>query len=69
MLRMYFPQVWNNLSGEAIERNIYGSYAMRKFMRPGYFKEDVPDAARCRSSGICLKSTIYRKSCSGRRKS
>jgi IS5 family transposase len=45
MLRMYFLQVWYNPADEALEKNIYGSYAMRKFMRLDYFKEDVPDAA------------------------
>jgi IS5 family transposase len=45
MLRMYFPRVWFNLADESLEENIYGSYAMRKFMRLDYFKEDVPDAA------------------------
>jgi IS5 family transposase len=44
MLRMYFLQVWYNPAGESLERRIYGSYAMRKFMRLDYFKEDVPDA-------------------------
>jgi IS5 family transposase len=44
MPRMYFPQVWFYLADESIEENIYGSYAMRKFMRPDYFKEDVLDA-------------------------
>jgi IS5 family transposase len=45
MLRMYFLQVWYKLAEESLERHIYGSYAMRKFMRPDYFKEDAPDAA------------------------
>jgi IS5 family transposase len=45
MPRMYLPRVWFNLADESFEKNIYGSYAMRKFMRPDYFKEDVPDAA------------------------
>jgi IS5 family transposase len=44
MLRMYFLQVWYNPADEAFERHIYGSYAVRNFMRPDYFKEDMPDA-------------------------
>jgi IS5 family transposase len=44
MLRMYFLQVWFNLADEALEENIYDSYAMRKFMKLDYFKEGVPDA-------------------------
>jgi IS5 family transposase len=45
MLRMYFPQVWFNSADESLEENIYGSCAMRKFMRLDYSREDVPDAA------------------------
>jgi IS5 family transposase len=45
MPRMYFPQVWFNLADESLEENIYGNCAMKKFMRPDYFKADVPDAA------------------------
>jgi IS5 family transposase len=41
---MYFLQVWFNLADESLEENIYDSYAMRKFMRLDYLKEDVPDA-------------------------
>jgi IS5 family transposase len=44
MLRMYFLQVWYKLADESLEWHIYDSYAMRKFMRLDYFKEDVPDA-------------------------
>jgi IS5 family transposase len=44
MLRMYFLQVRFNLADESLEANIYDSYAMRKFMRPDYSREDVPDA-------------------------
>jgi IS5 family transposase len=45
MLRMYFPKVRFNPADESLEKNIYGSRAMRKFMRPDYSREDVPDAA------------------------
>jgi IS5 family transposase len=45
ILRMYFLQVWINLADESLEENIYDSYAMMKFMRLDYFKEDVPGAA------------------------
>jgi IS5 family transposase len=41
---MYFLQVWYNPAGESLEENIYGSYAMGKFMRLDYFNEDMPDA-------------------------
>jgi IS5 family transposase len=44
MLRMYFLQLWINLAEESLEENIYGSCAVRKFMRPDYFREDAPDA-------------------------
>jgi IS5 family transposase len=45
MLRMYFPQVRFNSADVSLEENIYGSYAMRKFMRLDYFREDASDAA------------------------
>jgi IS5 family transposase len=44
MLRMYFLQIWFNPADEAFKENIYDSYAMRKFMKPDYFGETVPDA-------------------------
>jgi IS5 family transposase len=44
MLRMYFLQVWFNLADEALEENIYDSYAMRKFMRLDYYEGGAPDA-------------------------
>jgi IS5 family transposase len=40
---MYFPRVRFNLADESLEENSYDSYAMRKFMRPDYSREDVPD--------------------------
>jgi IS5 family transposase len=44
MLRMYFLQVWFNLSDEAVEDGIYDSYAMRTFMGLDFTVEQVPDA-------------------------
>jgi IS5 family transposase len=41
---MYFPRVRFNSADESTVENIYDSYAMKKFMRLDYFKEDVPDA-------------------------
>ena len=45
MLRMYLLQVWFNLADEAVEEQIYGSYAMRKFMGIDFTGEGAPDAA------------------------
>jgi IS5 family transposase len=45
MLRMYLPRVWFSLADEAVEEQIYGSYAMRKFMGIDFTEEGVPDAA------------------------
>lgn len=44
MLRMYFLQIWFNLSDEATEDAIYDSYAMRAFMKIDFMKEQAPDA-------------------------
>jgi IS5 family transposase len=41
MLRIYFLQIWFNPADESLEENIYGSYAVRKFMRLDYFREDA----------------------------
>jgi IS5 family transposase len=44
MLRMYFLQIWFNLSDEGVEDAIYDSYAMRSFMKIDFAKEQAPDA-------------------------
>jgi IS5 family transposase len=44
MLRMYFLQIWFNLSDEAVEDSIYDSYAMRSFMKVSFGEEQAPDA-------------------------
>ena len=44
MLRMYLMQNWFNLSDVGIEDAIYDSYAMRKFMRLDFLKQQVPDS-------------------------
>ena len=44
MLRMYFLQVWFNLSDEMTEDSIYDSNSMRKFMGANIDEERVPDA-------------------------
>jgi IS5 family transposase len=44
MLRMYFLQIWFNLSDEAVEDSIYDSHAMRSFMRVSFGDEQAPDS-------------------------
>jgi len=44
MLRMYFLQIWFNLSDEMTEDSIYDSHAMRSFMRVSFDDEQSPDA-------------------------
>jgi IS5 family transposase len=44
MLRMYLLQVWFNLADEAVEEQIYDSYARRNFMGIDFTEEGVPDA-------------------------
>ena len=44
MLRMYFLQIWFNLSDEMTEDTIYDSHAMKKFMGLSFDDEQVPDA-------------------------
>ena len=44
MLRMYFLQIWFNLSDEAVEDGIYDSYAMRSFMGLNFMEEQAPDS-------------------------
>ena len=44
MLRMYLLQVWFSLADEAVEEQIYDSYAMKKFMGLDFTKEGAPDA-------------------------
>jgi hypothetical protein len=46
-------------------KNIYGSRAMGKFTRPDYFREDAPDAAPCRISGIRMESMTRERNCFG----
>ena len=44
MLRMYLLQNWYHLSDEGVEEAIYDSYAMKKFLKLDFSKENVPDA-------------------------
>jgi IS5 family transposase len=44
MLRMYLLQIWFNLADEALEEEVYDSYAMRKLMGLDFGEEAVPDA-------------------------
>ena len=44
MLRMYLMQNWFGLSDEGIEDAIYDSYAMKKFLKIDFTREQVPDA-------------------------
>ena len=44
MLRMYFVQLWYNMSDEMTEESIYDSRAMKEFMRTGFRQQPVPDA-------------------------
>jgi IS5 family transposase len=42
MLRMYLPRVWFNLADEAVEEQIYDSYAMRRFMGIDFSEAGTP---------------------------
>ena len=44
MLRMYFLQLWYNLSDEMTEESIYDSRAMKEFMKIDFHQQSVPDA-------------------------
>lgn len=44
MLRMYFLQLWYNLSDEMTEESIYDSRAMKEFVRIDFHEENAPDA-------------------------
>jgi IS5 family transposase len=44
MLRMYFLQIWFNLSDEMTEESVYDSHAMKKFMGVNFGEEQAPDA-------------------------
>jgi IS5 family transposase len=44
MLRMYFLQIWFNLSDEMVEDSIYDSYAMRSFLGVDFDGAQAPDA-------------------------
>lgn len=46
MLRMYLLERWFNLSHEAVEDSVCGSYAMRKSMELKFLEEQAPDAIR-----------------------
>jgi IS5 family transposase len=66
MLRMYLLQIWFNLADEALEENIYDSYAMRKFMKLDFLSEDAPDATtllqfRHLLEGHNLQKAIFNK--------
>ena len=45
MLRIYFLQLWFNLSDLAVEESLYDSAAMREFARIDLVVEAAPDAA------------------------
>jgi IS5 family transposase len=62
MLRMYFLQIWFNLSDEMTEDSIYDSHAMRKFMSVSFGNEQAPDATTLlkfrhllEENGVCEK--------------
>ena len=44
MLRMYLMQNWFGLSDEGIEDAIYDSYAMKRFLKIDFSREQTPDA-------------------------
>jgi IS5 family transposase len=44
MLRMYFLQIWFNLSDEMVEDSIYDSYAMRSFVGIDFTERQSPDS-------------------------
>ena len=45
MLRMHLMQNWFGLFGEGIEEAIYGSYAMKRFLKIDCSTEQAPDIA------------------------
>ena len=57
MLRMYLMQHWFNLSDVRIEDAIYGSSAMKKFLRLDFSCEQVPDATTLRKHRRCHTHT------------
>ncbi len=44
ILRMYLLQAWFSLSDEGVEDAVNDSYAMRRFMRLDFTRQQVPDA-------------------------
>ena len=57
MLRIYFLQLWFNLSDPGVEETLYDSAAMRQFAGIDLGREPVPDRPRFASSATCWSST------------
>jgi IS5 family transposase len=56
MLRIYFLQVWFNLSDPGVEDALYDSAAMRGFVDIDLGREPARTRRRSANSAICLKS-------------
>ena len=57
MLRIYFLQLWFNLSDPGVEEALYDSAAMRQFAGIDLGREPVPDETTVASSATCWSST------------
>ena len=65
MLRMYFLQLWFNLSDEGVEDAVYDSRAFSEFMGVSFGLGDrCPTQPRCSSSGVSSSRGGWPKRCS-----
>jgi IS5 family transposase len=58
MLRIYFPQLWFNLSDPAVEEALYESVSMRQFVGIDLGREPAPDETTVCKFRHLLESTI-----------
>ena len=63
MLRIYFLQLWFNLSDPAVEEALYDSVAMRSFVGIRSGSEGAPTRRRSASSAICSSATSSARRC------
>jgi IS5 family transposase len=61
MLRMYFLQIWFNLSDEMTEDNILDSHAMKDFMGINFFNNQAPDATTLKNFRHILEHNNLQK--------
>src|SRR5262245_62597071 len=61
MLRLYFLQQWFNLSDPAVEKALYDSLAMRRFVGIDLGREPVPD-----ETAVCRMRHLHRGAYLGR---